>query len=152
MPPNDPPKPAAPTAPVSDTAKLIREILGEMLPALAVAQGNNNRSTAPRPAPMLVRCQECGQFEDACKGKHTTMVVYPASRLAQKFFTGVYINGVNYRSHGHSDPIIVPAQNSIRQIMETFESNEEDLSQGRPALHHSGTFGKDFHPPTQAWR
>lgn len=154
MPPNDPPKPAAPAAPVSDTAKLIRELVAEMLPALAAAQSNNANRTplASRSAPMLSRCQECGQFEAACNNKHTTMVVYPASRLAQKFFTGVFINGVNYRSHSPSNSVVVPAQNSIRQILETFERNEEDLSQGRQAEHHSGTFGGDFRQPTQAWR
>lgn len=156
MPPNDPLKPAVPAAPVSDTAKLIRELMAEMLPALAAAQSNNaNRTAGPRQAPMLTRCQECEQFEAACGNKHVQMVVWPASRTAQKYFVGVRLNGVNYASAGPGHSVTVPAQNNIRAILETFERGEEDLSQGRQAEHYSGVIGPNgsgFKPATMAWR
>lgn len=127
--------------------------------AIAATQASRPQAAAAPPAPLgNVRCNECKQHPNACKGAHTKMVVFP-TRYPQHadYFQGVIINGVRYLSNDDSHLVTVPTA-SVSDILNTvagYEINEQEMSTGRIAERHSGRaspHGTSFNPQSAAWR
>ena len=99
-------------------------------------------------------CPECKAPKMGCKGKHKSVVVYPRNPRHARFFPGVRLNGVRYISNGPGHAIIVPADAPIEHLIQEFERNEDEQSQGRLAEHNSGVLGKKSSTSraTRAWR
>ena len=125
-----------------ELSKLITEVATNAAMAAQVANTNPVAQVARSHAPNHGRrCQECGQYSKACGGKHAQMIVFPKGKAAQKYFQGVFINGVRYDSGNASRKITVPAQNDITKILELMEDQEEQFRIGRSGNHNSGSIG-----------
>jgi hypothetical protein len=83
-------------------------------------------------------CPECRQEKKACKGKHAKLAVFPRDDRWGRYFQGVIINGVTYRSNNSADAITVPANAGIERIVMEWENNEIEVSTGRKRQHVSG--------------
>lgn len=136
----------------TDASKAIREAISaaitEALP-VATAMAAKVQAEANRPAPEAPppgvfsreKCAACQQYLVACKGKHKKMAVYPKNSRYGRWFQGVRINGVLYLSNNSSHQITVPADNNIEHLVEVWETNEEQVTQGRNVEHNSGGIG-----------
>lgn len=87
------------------------------------------------------RCGECGQTRAGCGGKHREMVVWPSYMASERFFQGVKINGVTYRSQHAGHRIIVPADAAIEHAIGQWDKREQILQTGRKKNHNSGSIG-----------
>lgn len=88
---------------------------------------------------------------------HDLMAVQVEDSEAEKYFRGVYINSVKYRSRSNGHKILVPKQNDIAAICSTFVKNERDQRIGKVANHDSGVVSPNsgrsrFVPAHKAWR
>lgn len=105
-------------------------------------QNNANNNVNKKP---IVQCGKCFQNENACKGKHVKMVVYP-ERYPEfaKWWPGVVINGVRYISHTPNVKILVPEKqySTIVNAIKTFEENERTVNISRSKTHVSGSIGR----------
>jgi len=109
--------------------------------ALQDAQAKPAVITAPPMKGAQSRCSECGQFKIACKEKHRMAVVRPTDDEAQRWFTGVKINGVRYMSDHSSHYITVPEDCNIEYLVSAYERNEIIQRRGRKVSHNSGSIG-----------
>jgi hypothetical protein len=112
--------------------------------AMAQMAADKNRPAAqvhPRmalQARTLDPCPECRQDKKGCKGRHTKVVVYPRDGRWARYFQGVTINGINYRSSNSSHKIVVPANADIARLVAEWENNEIEVSSGRKREHKTG--------------
>lgn len=88
---------------------------------------------------------------------HDLIAVQVNDSEAEKYFRGVFINSVKYRSRSNGHKILVPKMNDIAAICSTFEKNERDQRIGKVANHDSGVVSPGsgrsrFVPAHKAWR
>ncbi len=103
----------------------------------AEAQVRAQPRQATRRVPTGGQCPACrqAQYVDhngvvfACGEKHIKMSVYPS--FNDKWFQGVSVNGVTYRSNFAGHLITVPAENEIQKTVENWEKQERESAQGR---------------------
>lgn len=139
-----------------------KELIKELLPMLAALEGMRPKPEAERPrvqAPAIRQiCHVCRQALAGCEGKHVQLVVYPQRYPEHgQFFQGVFLNGVKYLSNDDGHEITVPANaaNSIRQLVQNFENNEQETRIGRKAERYSGSLGPGgsaVNPQHIGWR
>jgi hypothetical protein len=86
-------------------------------------------------------CSECQQQLKACKGEHAQMVVFPKNPRFARWFPGLQLNGINYRSNHAGHRITVPALNDFAYRLNQFEAEEEANTMGRVTQHNSGFIG-----------
>lgn len=93
-------------------------------------------ASAEPPVDRREKCGECGQLKVGCKGEHTKMVVLPRNLRFAKAFQGAMINGITYLSTHSRHYITVPANavNGINETIQRFESNEDEMLNGRVAV------------------
>lgn len=86
------------------------------------------------------KCQQCGQYEIACQGKHRKAIVYPTNHRARwaRFFSGVWLNGVKYLSSRPGHQVTVPADFYPEVDTQRWEMNEEQQANGRESYFDSG--------------
>lgn len=93
------------------------------------------------------KCPKCDQPHMACgykvtknpdgtetdndKQVHEYIVVFPSQVAAMKAFQGVIINNVKYDSGNRSNRICVPRAAQVGAMVNTFELNEIEATQGR---------------------
>ena len=103
-----------------------------------------------------LQCRDCGQSRAACKGKHKQVVIYPRNEEFGRFFKGIRINGILYRSANGGQPVTVPKNSDVEHMLAAWERQENILITGRKASHNSGSIGKagsnGFIPATGGWR
>lgn len=136
-------------------AKAVGQAIEKALPAAVAVAAKVGQPTPKLSKERLGECEKCHQSNGACKGEHRFVVVGPTSRKAWKFFSGIHINGVRYMSNHPGHKIWVPADANVEYMVERFENNEEELSDGRDAVHNSGVMGpagKQITPAVMAWR
>jgi uncharacterized protein YraI len=119
-----------------------------LMPAIAAATINAGKGQVPAQGvghfnrPPVIRCNQCGQDQKACKTNgHTEMVVYP-TRYPEfaEWFMGVYINGVRYLSDRPGHKITVPTDSvsGIKTHIQVWEDNERTTKLGKKRRHNSG--------------
>src|SRR4051812_928371 len=104
----------------TDIAKAFAEALQKGM-ADGIAMANLSKQAA---APVIVsreRCADCGQLKAACKSKHEMLVVWPHDNSNAKYFSGIILNSVRYRSNGPGHRICVPAVNDIPGELSKWE-------------------------------
>lgn len=69
---------------------------------------------------------------------HVKMVVYPADPIAERFFPGVCLAGVWYRSASLDHKIWVPRNNDFAWITANYAKGEREQSVGKVHQHNSG--------------
>lgn len=109
-------------------------IAAGMKMAMESVQRQNDEKKVP-PSPRMHRlCQECGQAQKGCEGKHVMMTVYPVRYPEfSRFFPGVILNGKTYISNDETHQIIVPENcvANFTRIIQEFEDNERQMLIGR---------------------
>lgn len=149
---NDKAPEAAPAAPIN------KEVLEAITMGVALGmqqvqpqQAAAKPGTARRFGPP---CPECKQPKMGCGKKHKQVVVYPRNPRHARFFQGVRLNGVRYISNGPGHAITVPADAPIEHLIQTFEKNEDEQTNGRVVDHNSGVLGRKsaVNRATKAWR
>lgn len=115
--------------PIVEATALAAKILGETL-------------AAKQPGPRKFRtvttgqCSECGQPQYvteaglgyACEGSHSQMVVWPQE---DKYWPGICLNGVWYKSNGPGHLVTVPKNNNFQQHLELWDRQEREYRTGR---------------------
>jgi hypothetical protein len=144
-------KKAAPQADIkpdtqSEVAKAVSEALKEAIPAaMAAALQVQAQSAQAMRAAMTPqkkeRCNVCRQKDMACKGEHRMVALYPTNKRFAKFYEGVTINGVVYRSQNPNHYIEVPADSNVEYLLAQWEKNEDEMVNGRVAEHDAGSIG-----------
>lgn len=124
----------------SDMRGVIKELMAEFAPVLlagiqaATQAGRPIDPRAERAASASgPKCPECKQLQKACKGEHAQIVVYPAKYPEfGKWFRGVGINGVWYRSDNAGQLVLVPkaAEGDIMRMVAEYEENERHTRMG----------------------
>lgn len=89
--------------------------------------------------------KEQGGREEFPEDNHVKMVVWPADPIAEKFFPGVCIAGIWYKSASGQHPIYVPKFNDIAWTVSNYAKNEREQSVGKTHQHNSGSIGQ-FNP------
>lgn len=149
--------------PAPSTRQMIRELMEEMMPAMAMAMQAGilaNRPVDPRAERAAVaggpKCPTCRQLVKACGGKHKAIVVYPEKYPEfGAWFRGVGINGVWYRSDNGSQVVQVPedAADDILQNVRAYEENERETRMGRSGGHDFGNIKNPVGVPAgSGWR
>lgn len=95
--------------------------------------------------------------DNEADANHELIAVQVNDNEAERFFQGVVINSVKYRSRSNGHRILVPKNNDIAAICSTFEKNEKDQRIGKVANHDSGVVAPGsgrsrFVPAHKAWR
>lgn len=134
--------PAEPSAPRLDAS---------LVDAIALAAGIAAKSAvtalrdagegAPRkagPVNLGAMCSLCLQALKACRGKHRKAIVFP-QHTDPKFFQGVTINGINYRSDHRGHLIWVPEDVPVENMVAMWEQGESRFNTARIVEHHSGS-------------
>lgn len=122
--------------------------LGVALKAQGVGQGSGAvalTKPANKNEGTLGQCADCGQQLVACKGEHIEMVVFPSDQRFARWFHGICIGGVRYRSNGPGHRITVPKSNDIAHMVSLFEREESANAMGREYAHNSGYIGHSAH-------
>lgn len=162
------PTPATPEPPreksmAEQVAEAVKMALKESLP-LAVAAGIQAAQQAAKPAKYEDRrgdrCGSCGQAVYGCQGKHKMVPVHPSNLRNFRFFPGIILNGVKYRSSRPGEKVLVPEAVCVEAYTQPWEDNEEVMRNGRIADHHSGVISgkngavnvEDYVPAIAAWR
>jgi hypothetical protein len=133
------------------TAEQVREIVEAMVPSIVAAVQAGNQRSGVAPKAKKPKCHECGQDNMACGEKHRQVVVF-VSGPYERWFQGVQINGVAYKSNNASHLITVPADANVEYMMEQFRASEERFATGRNFQHNSGYIAQNgpsnFKPAT----
>lgn len=82
--------------------------------------------------------KEQGGREEFPDDNHIKIVVWPADPAGEKFFAGVCITGIWYRSQGPDHRVYVPRNNDIAWTVANFAKNERDQMTGKTHQHNSG--------------
>lgn len=152
--------------PEAQSVTLTKEDLQELVTmssmAAAQAMAQQLKPQVPTDEQLLAKveagsqCRDCGQVRRACKGKHRQVVVFPRNEDRARFFQGIIINGITYKSEHGGQPVIVPADADIEHMLATWEKQEDILITGRKAQHNSGSIGKagtnGYVPAVGGWR
>lgn len=136
-------KSEAPTAEVTTTpeermAKTIADGIATGMAAAAQIQANAAAAARGPALKPKMGCGICRQDISGCNNEHRLLAVYPRSKKYGRFFQGVIINGVRYLSNHRGHKIWVPKDCNIEHVMEMWENNEDDQSQGKEVEHDSG--------------
>jgi hypothetical protein len=129
----------------------VRELVQEMMPAMAALISNAQQPQRPVGNPLQMKasliaqanseaalsaekCHVCGQKKHACKDEHTEMVVWP-ERYPEfgRNFQGVTINCVTYSSSHPGHVISVPKHlaDFILTEVQRYERTEREARIGR---------------------
>lgn len=125
-------------------ADAVAKVLEHAIPAAvgAAVMATQPKTRAPD---NRERCTECRQLIVACQGKHTQMVVWCRDPEADRWFTGVKVNGVTYISPHAGTPITVPLHSDIASILSAYEQGEKEMMRGKRVEHNSGSLN-NFRP------
>ncbi len=155
-------KPADMSKTITLTEKSLQDMVTMAAMASAQAIANHLKPPAANEEQIAAKvvqdqqCNDCGQVRKACRGKHRKAVVFPRNPMRERWFQGVFINGICYRSDFAGQPITVPADCNIEYMMDKWEENEEALITGRVKQHNSGVIGgagrSGFRAAQGGWR
>lgn len=131
-------------------AKMLANALKEALPAAVTAALQVQNSIEQSKAAAFVmsrptgeKCSTCRQIlPPGCKQgehKHRKVAVYPLTRKFGPWFQGVFINGVQYISNNLNNPIFVPADCEIENLVRNWELNEERNQEDTGSMSNLGS-------------
>lgn len=118
------------------STQTVQEVAEALIPSVVAAvQAGQQRAQVKASA--KPKCLECGQPNMACQGKHREADVSVSGPYA-RWFQGVQINGVVYKSDHPGHRITVPEDANVEYAIEQFRASEERFATGRTFDHHSG--------------
>ncbi len=91
----------------------------------------------------FTRCSDCGQIEAACKRDHRLAVIFPQDEESARFFDGIKMNGVRYRSNGPNHYVMVPKDSNMEYDVAAFERGEKRNRMGKNFKLGSGGGGSN---------
>lgn len=132
---------------VKDAIALSAAMVAEQLKKSETASVRSPRDNGPK-------CEVCRQYAVACKGKHRRAIVHPGDGHFARFFDGVCINGVWYKSDHAGHAIDVPEDSQVENLVQTWLKNEVETEQGKKHQHFSGSIGSQGtqYNPATGWR